>query len=424
MLLYEDVCVFSEQLPFTNQDGREMHRNKLRIRSYTEDGKALRAEAYDLYQPNPGNYEIAMETVASPLEQWWEDSDQALEEEDTLFTLQLHHNPGHCLSDMVFSLALDRSVRGEDATSFPKYVYGAWQLMVTDYEPDWCFELLGLSGYIQPESGIVQRQSKTGASCFSKLYVPIFGLHRFPVDTADEKSVQAFRDVSVMKHFLTQDFTNPELEYPVNALETLRSSVCESLSVPCTSWGEGAPRLAAVDHSDVSILIYNREGSPRRHWQNAKDVKTLLEADYAAKVTIVGKQWETMSMSEQLGLYNSHSHIVTVHGAHEANLIVSRPNTKVVEIQCLNVNDPHADESLTQRDVEDPVAWYGPPSWFSIFSRRLGMDHFVYQETDGCAGGQQGIHGSSEINVDAARVVRFVAGRFSLQRRAREANSL
>jgi len=64
------------------------------------------------------------------------------------------------------------------------------------------------------------------------------------------------------------------------------------------------------------------------------------------------------------------------------------------------------------------VEWYGAPSWFSGFSRRLGAEHFVYGVYEGCtnADGQRRgpIHQSSKVHVPVDTFVPFVANRFGL----------
>ena len=419
MLLYENVCLYSKPITEHRKTG-PVHRKQLRVMAFSDEpGEHIRAnEVMSMY--NAGNYEIWLNPDIVPLETGLEVTrNGGWTEGATLFTMQLHHNPGHCLSDMIFSIALDSHARNLTGTTaaplYNQYAYGTWpKLWNREYEADWCFEVLRHAGYIQPEVAMVQPRHDGGSVCFRQLYVPIFGMHRFPVDTADVASVDAFRHVSVMNHFQMHDFTNPALQYPVEALATLRDSICQSVSLDCSSWSKRA------DEGIPKILIYNRRGSPRRHWTNAEQAQEMLQSRYNVEVDMLGEEWESMNTTTQLALYNQYRYILTVHGAHEANLITARAGSHVVEIQCLHPGDPHPDETQTTRVSNDPVGWYGPPSWFSIFSRRLGVQHFVFGETNGCtsATGQKGIHRSTNIVVETERFVDFVARRWGLQARA------
>ena len=434
MVQYDNVCVYSQQIvEHRPRQGVDVTRRQLRLKAFGNKDESLRIDdaVYKQYKPNPGNYDLFLQPDVVPAAEM-----EALVDDDwitqpTLFTMQLHHNPGHCLSDMVFSLAWDDWERhsnnnnnnntqtaSSSSRHYDSFVYGTWNKMWHNkYQPDWCFELLRHAGFITPETGMVRPRQEAGQVCFRQLLVPLFGLHRFPLDTTDEASVQAFQKVSVMKNFQTNDLT---MQYPVQALEALRTSLCKSLQLsfapwPVSSWAE----IATMP----KILLYNRRGSPRRHWVNAEQVQALLQEKYLAQVEMLGEAWEDMTPTEQLALYNEYAYILTVHGAHEANLIATRPGTRVVEVQCLHPNDPRPKESLTTQPAHDPVGWYGPPSWFSAFSRRLGAQHFVYGEYKGCSSsssstaGQAGLHGSANIRVDADRLVAFVAGRFGLQAR-------
>lgn len=408
---YENVCI-KEEVYTIVQNGAERKRVKVVLHSYNDDRKPLRSPSFDYYHRGPGNYASTLKTVGNPAANWLNDSKKSLVEEDTLYALQLHGNIGHCLSDMVFSLALDRFSRQPSAPrpTFGKYVYARFFKLERSYQPDWCFEFLKAAGFIRPRQGIVSNLSKDGTVCFRKLYVPNFGLHRFPLSFDDTVSIDALRGFSVLEHFMTHNFTDRSLVYPAEALDELRESVCQGLGLPFAPW-----KQEDWSEHEVSILLYNRKGSPRRHWKNDEEVALLLERDYRVKVKIVGEEWETMSFTQQMSLYNAHSHILTVHGAHEGNLIACRPGTRIVEVQCVHPEDPQPDESLTVRhESTDSVAWYGSTSWFTTFSRRLGIEHFVIGESDGCAGGRKGIHGSTEIRVNATRLVHFFAHRCGL----------
>lgn len=83
--------------------------------------------------------------------------------------------------------------------------------------------------------------------------------------------------------------------------------------------------------------------------------------------------------------------------------------------------------NLTKREqaTNDENEWFGEPTplenakWFSSFSRKLGVDHFVYSEYEGCM-----MNGTLEpyglpksLTVDEERFVSFVASRFQLRPR-------
>ena len=423
MLQYKHVCVTSQPTVVHTAKHGVKRATQLRLLAFTPDAVPLRIDdVYDAYRPHPGNYEIFVRTEARPVADYYAvaTTEGGFLQEPTLFTLQLHHNPGHCLSDMMFSIAWDAYARNI-TSPYDRYAYGQWNaLRRSAYRPDWCFEMLRHAGYLRaPDVDMVVPSGHNNAQnqvCFETLYMPIFGLHRFPLDPSDTASVQAFRQVSVMEHFLTHNFTQPALQYPVGALERLRSSLCQSLDMPCSPWEDDATKPADAP-PPVTILLYNRKGSPRRHWVNANAVQRRLEQHYHVQVTVVGEEWETMDPAQQLRLYNTHAYILTVHGAHEANLMAARPGTRVMEVQCMHPGDPRPNVALTEQPADDPVGWYGPPSWFSAFSRRLGAEHFVYGEYEGCTNGglRRGpIHQSTEVRVEMDTFVPFVANRFGL----------
>jgi hypothetical protein len=106
---------------------------------------------------------------------------------------------------------------------------------------------------------------------------------------------------------------------------------------------------------------------------NTSGFKTLLENDYGVQHVdyIDGPRWASLlrNHTAQASLYNSHRNILTLHGAHLANLFYARPGTKVFEIQCWV--PPTSHRFILQQ-------------WYSRWAPILGITYHVYTETVGC----------------------------------------
>jgi hypothetical protein len=71
-------------------------------------------------------------------------------------------------------------------------------------------------------------------------------------------------------------------------------------------------------------MLYGREESSRQILVNASGFKTLFEKDYGVQYVdyIDGPRWASIlrNHTAQARLYNPHRNIVSLHGAHSANL--------------------------------------------------------------------------------------------------------
>ena len=72
--------------------------------------------------------------------------------------------------------------------------------------------------------------------------------------------------------------------------------------------------------------------------------------------------WNSLTAAEQAQLYHKYTRIVTPHGAHLANMIYCRNNTRVVEIVLARVEPASNVTMMGGDDPSKPLSdWYGPP---------------------------------------------------------------
>ena len=480
MLSYQNVCLVQHTIPYTDREGHAKIRRALKLRVFADnddDATTLVVPTPVSYLPGR-NYQFLVDPERGTREEGQQRMQPQLQppnnnttehaavvvvvvNETTVLTMQLFRNPGHCLSDLIFNLAWDRYHRRRQSSSaapfYPRFVYGTWQQVRTTMpsrnEVDWCFDFMEAANFIQyhnndnddndghndnksnhtNKSNQIRHTAADGSVCFRELLVPLLGLVRFPWGSDDPTVRRVFQRLSVMKPFHmhtydddddddddgnnnTSNTTTAEEEYPSQALHELRQSVAHTLGMTLDPW---PLTTNATTPTPPHILMYTRQGSRRRHWINAAQVKDALERQYGVSIDVVGTEWESLNTTAQLSLYNQYSHILTVHGAQQANLIMARPGTRIVEIQCVvPSSDPQPDFDLPTMPSSSSynLAWHGPPSWYSSFTRRLGMHHFLYTETTGCILGNSnvGVHGASQIQVNVSQFVHFVATRWNL----------
>lgn len=403
--LFENVCM--------SRNGR-----KKGFFSYSSDGNSMKSGSIQ-YMKNPAYFSWVVVTQGRTLDQWATDSAEALITEETLLTVNIFRNPAHCLTDLTFSLALDVVSRGLNKPNdesqrlpfYPKYLYTVYggPGIINKYDPDWCYEFMRVVGFIDPSRGLVYHPEFDKADntvCFRKLIVPRLGLHRFPIDWSDPSAAW-----SVTKSRRTKGGDKSSGMYPIEGLQWLKDMVMKSTRLPSDSWNKKDLPL------DVPILLYDRKGSKRRVMSNSLAVKDLIEAEYHATVHLWGEQWNDIlhNFTAQATLYNSYPMIVAVHGAHLANLMFARPGTKVVEVVCGRVVPPANLTLVTKDQAKDsPLQWYGELGWFSSFSRRLSIEHFVF--------GEDSLRNNSpeSFEVNTTRLVSFISSRFGLTRRRTE----
>lgn len=372
------------------------------------------------------------------LSSWYNHSSHGakLVAEDTVLVMALWNNPAHCLSDEAFSLALDvlsRRVHGtkDDGIDhpprvgppsppfYPRFLFAAWR----DYYEDcpashWCCNFLRSAGFIAQNGSAFRRTELPTVDapvCFKRLIVPRVAAHRLPLDWSDDNSaVSLARDDG--------DFVLGKVHqkwpgmYPIEALRAMQERVFDSIRLRSDRWRED--ELPA----DVPILLYGRRGRDQRRMTNSAAVKRLLEAKFHAKVRLLGAKWDGYNFTKQAALYNMYPLIVSVHGASMANLFFARPGTKVVEVSCRS-GEPAPNLTLgSKEEARTPVEWHGQSGWFSSFSRRLSVEHFVIGENIDCSSGENCVdnedYGSPiSFSANATRLVSFIASRFGLRTR-------
>jgi hypothetical protein len=363
--------------------------------------------------------------------------------EPTLLTFDIFQNPGHCLSDLVWSLAMDRYDRSDDnmtngtsaasndkAPFYSNYIYGSRDsLDPTQYprEGDWCWHFLQAAGFIGPKP--LAADTRQGhAVCFTHLLVPSFSRFRFPLQ--DIPQMASLQRYPFLWNFMrTHDFVHDggggpyQWSYPVAALLEVRTRATAALGLVSEPWDGNEETL----WRPLPILFLDRRGSARRQWLNSEEIQARLENDYNVRVTIwsetlLGKNgntnWNNLTFVEQATLMNSYARIVTVHSGSQANLIFCRPGTKVVELACLNPGNPQADSTVVTPPNETTAgeAWEGPMGWYTAFTRPLGMAHAILSDTLACEGGAPGSrrHDAGTVTAQVDGTVKFLATRLEL----------
>ena len=341
-----------------------------------------------------------------------------------LLTVDIFQNPGHCLADLVWSLALDRyeRTRGVDENSlpfqYPAYIFGNRDGFHDGNDGDllsssWCHNLIQATQWMGPRLTI----ATDPLVCFDELWIPSFGLFRFPLSTLEQ--VSSLRQYTFLwRHFKTHNFNRTAWNwtYPTEALESVRTSIANSLGLTTTSWNDTSQTQSTMIRH---VLILDRLGNPRRQWKNAAAVaKTLQQKSLTPiEIRLVHEpEWQQLSFTQQIQLVHNYSHIITVHAGAQANFIACRPGTRIVELACLNPGDRQANSSLSVHRDENNVEWQGPVGWYSSFTRRLGMRHFILSDTLTCTGGAPGArrHDAAEIVANVDRTVQFLKSRLGL----------
>lgn len=357
-----------------------------------------------------------------PAVQWTRDASRASVHlaAPTVVAFDIFGNPGHCLSDLMWSVSLDRYQRNfSQSRSYPYYVFGDREYLdpTVDYRDNWCLQFLQATRWF----GTRVTQASTNERrlvCFDELWVPSFSLFRFPL--YNEAQVRSLRHYPFMwKNFRTHDFNSKwNWQYPIPALERVRTAVAQSLDLSMEPWP--TPVTTTASHDSISISFLDRLGRGRRQWMNADAVRDrLLQRFPHVHVDLVhDAAWGNLTFLQQAKLLHDASHVVMVHAGAEANLIFCRPGTRVVELACLRKVSPSTLSNTTEPPVDpnDTEAWQGPTGWYSSFTRPLGLQHFVLSDALICTGGAPGarLHDSGEVVADVNMTVRFLASRFGL----------
>uniref|UniRef100_A0A7S3P5K1 Glycosyltransferase 61 catalytic domain-containing protein n=1 Tax=Amphora coffeiformis TaxID=265554 RepID=A0A7S3P5K1_9STRA len=376
----------------------------------------------------PNYFEWILQSHGYPAATQWEDDIQraslyvTASQGPTVLTFDIFQNPGHCLSDMIWSLALDRYERHPQSTSaatsmYPHFIWADRDTLdpTVDYSQDWCLQFLHATGWFGPRWEQAATTSSSSPNvCFDELWVPAFSLFRFPLQTTAQ--VKTLRKYSFMwKNMRTHDFSSQwSWSYPVQALEETRTAVTQSLGLSSEPWP-----ATTTDNTTISMIFLDRLGNARRQWKNAQVVREALQRQYPrVRVQVVHDDtWRHYTFRQQATLFHRASHIVAVHAGAQANLIFCRPGTQVVELACLGKWDPGAQSNLTTipADATENVAWQGPTGWYSSFTRPLGLHHYILSDALTCTLGKVGrIHDAAELVADVNMTVRFLASRMGL----------
>jgi Glycosyltransferase 61 len=354
-------------------------------------------------------------TQGRPLEMWHKDTSKfPLIKTDVLFTPTLYGNPGHCISDYMMPLIRDRFERQtlkkleKGIPEYPNWVRMHRKLL--PYDPKiYCNQLLIAAGFIAPEGFISENHV-----CFERLFIAATAQQRFPLNQELMPIAKYELQVTKYKSSLlpsAADLTGPE--YPREALVEFRQTLWQNMNLRGDPWTDQQTKV--VDKVGPRILFYNRFGSRQRPWKNSHEVADILRQGYIVNIDVMGQEWNSLNFTQQAWLYNNYSHIVTVHGAHLANLIFSRPGTQVIEIAPVGYKKLRLNESLKHREeAKDQRDWYGPLGWFSSFTRQVGIEHFMLHAEDHIRTLRDA---SSGMDINSTRAVNCIVSRFGLKPR-------
>jgi hypothetical protein len=324
---------------------------------------------------------------------------EALYDEPTLYVLDFGFNVAHCLNDAVLPLTT-ASLFNRLPTRF---IVGGWEsFSVLDWHDSikeasgsaaWCHQMLEWTGAVPATPESHPPSSPRAKLCFRELHMPRYVASR---------------------HLIRADLQEGMREVRRRAFRAIEEDGWMRLNPD--PWPKEPTQT-------IRVHFYDRRFSKRRHVVNSTMVKHYLEAHYDAEVILLEEAFEQANITEQARLFNSVSHLICPHGAHLANLIFSRPATRVVEIVCAtNERQFRANEIMESNT--DNKKWYNVEGtellqqWFSRNSKALGIEHFHYFERDGCrVGGRIRNRPPEQITVDVENFSRFVASRLQLKRR-------
>lgn len=386
---------------------------------------------------------------------WNSESDTRLVEEPVVWLhgQELQRNPAHCLSDMLLPFALDRYYRGRTDLAFPQPsinvnetdpslsfpypnpFYGKWLLghgyaFSRPHGADgWCRDVAELAGFIKKENHLTFPETADHKTCFRKLIVGHPAMWRYPRSIREDPiQVKLVRKQLVVRQDLIYKHKDQALDYPTGALQDFRRSIQDAYQLPYQAW----PDLHASSSDNKKpkqILFHTRSDHQRRRIVNLEDLQQRLEEHYLVNITVMKDAWANYTVEEQFQTYNSFQYILTGHGAHQANGIACRPKTHIMEIFCKvrSAKLPNPKLTLKPRhfmNTTDYVDWYGasPYMWFSLWGRRLGMEHYeLGQEKCIDIGIEERYNRNHNIELDLEMTVEMMVNRFQLIPRSRPA---
>jgi hypothetical protein len=315
-------------------------------------------------------------------------------EEATLFVpdWKESQNPGHCLNDLTFSVAMDvwtmensnsneselmdgRNVHNnttppptkqEDVGAvlhhYPRFIHASTVTIHGSNKSTTCMQMLStrfgfLGEQIVPKTNRLSTTDSNNTStliCFASLTIPkLTSLRHSRSPTVDE-SLKSLRQRSFNVLRDTAGITDdPWPDEPKQHEEA-----------------EGEGQLNDDDDGEMPrIFMYDRSDASSRHLVNASHIKSDLEDNYHARVDHwTGTMWSALNLTSQLQVFNKYRYIISPHGAHLTNVLTSRPYTKILELQC-TVNNRR---------------WAQHQRWFSSWGPLIDLDWRVWIETDGC----------------------------------------
>mmetsp|Transcript_12631 Transcript_12631/g.18567 ORF Transcript_12631/g.18567 Transcript_12631/m.18567 type:complete len:486 (-) Transcript_12631:327-1784(-) len=275
-------------------------------------------------------------------------------EEDTLWLddCQDCQNAGHCLNDIVFSVANHMSQYLKQSSSFTRFIRGSPNrgiVSCSDNESVCCDMMSTRFGLIRPESAILPSSSsdvESSAICFASLTFPKLARHRHYHRGRTKKS-----DV---------------------ALQELHQRTFDALpSTTGTAWNHSS---LAEKH----IIVLDRSDATTRRLANASVLADLLESEYE-NVTVhraISEHWASYNSTQQAQVFNDYPYIISPHGAQLVNLFHTRPQTRVLEIQC---------EVQYSR-------WRMHEQWYADFAPVIDIDFKVFVEVEGCKDADGNLH--------------------------------
>ena len=326
--------------------------------------------------------------------------------------------PGHCINDIAFPVFLNSYENSVDI--YPIVQPSFFTVLISgemNSNKQWCWHLLDKVGLIDTSAynkRTLPLFPKT--VCYHKLLMPLCQVHRFPIDWADPRAQAdlmaggGVRGHLSMKKYDTSADGSSEVLYPALAFEKVRQCIFQNNpGFSDEPWSE----VVEDGIGDAPILLYGRHNTGRRIWIIEERVKHFLEQHYRVSIKVIDNEWNSLTPSQQALIFHNYSRIVAPHGAHFANLVYCRKNTRIVEI-VLGFTTPAPVLNMTKEEKDDnsrPLSdWYGQHTWFS-WARRMGLHHFAIGEPSAKGFDAKSFNATEEI------IIPFLVHRLALRPR-------
>jgi len=243
-----------------------------------------------------------------------------------------------------------------------------------------------------------------------KLFAERFGLIDYqtqirPLTIEDnaykERPVLCFDQITFPKLEIVRHVYNDNVNAGIQSLRLRSWKVMKELNA--LPWSD--EKTTTDSNSTIpKILLFDRFDAASRHLVNASDILLQLNQSYDVETYHVsGHEWSNATLLQQAVLFNSYQYIISPHGAHLFNIIHARPQTKLLEIQCLVTNK----------------RWNLHQNWFSKWQTAIDVDWRVYTEMEGCKENGQILTNYSPkiLSVDVEKVVQAAIEHFNLKPR-------